>query len=248
MVEIQELTCSAELTPEEVTAKRRAQRQDFKRQRAEAIAAAEAEAEEAFSANPGIAPTVTTVIPSAQTAGLNRFFVDGDDGPLLELTEEEMPENLEHLQLTLQEAFFLCWGVGCLRVISPETQEPLSAPDVWRTFLSSPLPFLPLPKRPDNPFLVHYIAYHHFRSLGWVVRSGIKFCVDYLLYKKGPVFSHAEFAVVVIPSYEDSADRETSPYSLPNESPMMWSWFSTINRVNSQVMKVSEQISRCVLF
>ena len=195
-----------------------------------------------FSANPGVAPTLTTVIPSAQTAGLNRSIVDGEDGPLPELTEDEMPENLEHLQLTLQEAFFLCWGVGCLRIINSETQEPLPTPDVWRTLLSSPLPFSPLPNRPDNPFLVQYVAYHHFRSLGWVVRSGIKFCVDYLLYKKGPVFTHAEFAVMVIPSYEDPADRETSPYHLPNETPMKWSWFSTINRVNSQVMKVSEQI------
>lgn len=238
--------CLVELTAEEVTARRRAQRQDFKRQRAEAIAAAEAEAEKAFSANPGVAPTLTTVIPSAQTAGLTRFFVEGDDAPLLELTEEEMPENMEHLQLTLQEAFFLCWGVGCLRITNPETQEPLPTPDVWRTFLSSPLPFSPLPKRSDNPFLVQYVVYHHFRSLGWVIRSGIKFCVDYLLYKKGPVFTHAEFAVVVMPSYEDPADRESSPYYLPNENPMKWSWFSTINRVNSQVMKVSEQSPRRV--
>ena len=44
----------------------------------------------------------------------------------------------------------------------------------------------------DNPFLVHYVAYHYYRSLGWVVKGGIKFCVDYLLYKRGPVFAHAE--------------------------------------------------------
>jgi tRNA-splicing endonuclease subunit Sen2 len=58
---------------------------------------------------------------------------------------------------------------------------------------TSPLPDLPqeIP-RPDNPFLVNYIVYHHYRSLGWVVRGGIKFCVDYMLYKRGPVFSHAE--------------------------------------------------------
>ena len=44
----------------------------------------------------------------------------------------------------------------------------------------------------DNPFLVHYAAYHYYRALGWVVKGGIKFCVDYLLYKRGPVFQHAE--------------------------------------------------------
>jgi len=44
----------------------------------------------------------------------------------------------------------------------------------------------------DNPFLINYVVYHHYRSLGWVVKGGIKFCVDYLLYKRGPVFTHAE--------------------------------------------------------
>jgi tRNA-splicing endonuclease subunit Sen2 len=44
----------------------------------------------------------------------------------------------------------------------------------------------------DNPFLLKYVVYHHYRSLGWVVKGGIKFCVDYLLYKRVPVFSHAE--------------------------------------------------------
>ena len=40
---------------------------------------------------------------------------------------------------------------------------------------------------------MHYAAYHYYRSLGWVVKGGIKFCVDYLLYKRGPVFQHAEY-------------------------------------------------------
>ncbi|KIJ20828.1 hypothetical protein PAXINDRAFT_66761 [Paxillus involutus ATCC 200175] len=89
----------------------------------------------------------------------------------------------------------------------------------------------------DNPFLVNYVVYHHYRSLGWVVKSGIKFCVDYLLYKRGPIFAHAEFAIVVCPVYEDPADQESSPFNLQNASPFSWSWLSTINRVNSQVQK-----------
>lgn len=51
---------------------------------------------------------------------------------------------------------------------------------------------------PDNPFMLHYATLHHYRSLGWVIKSGIKFCADYLLYKRGPVFSHAE--CVTVPS------------------------------------------------
>jgi tRNA-splicing endonuclease subunit Sen2 len=46
--------------------------------------------------------------------------------------------------------------------------------------------------RPDNPFLINYVFLHHYRSLGWVVKNGVKFCADYLLYKRGPVFHHAE--------------------------------------------------------
>ena len=45
----------------------------------------------------------------------------------------------------------------------------------------------------DNPFLVNYAAYHYYRSLGWVIKGGVKFCVDLLLYKRGPVFHHAEY-------------------------------------------------------
>jgi tRNA-splicing endonuclease subunit Sen2 len=70
--------------------------------------------------------------------------------------------------------------------------------EIWRAFQAAhnALHFLISPAvaidRFDNPFLVNYVAYHHYRSLGWVVKSGIKFCVDLLLYKRGPVFSHAE--------------------------------------------------------
>ena len=93
--------------------------------------------------------------------------------------------------------------------------------------------------------MLTYVAYHYFRSLGWVVKSGTKFCVDFLLYKKGPVFSHAEyvianrFAVLVIPYYEDATDALDSPFSKHhNSGEKSWVWFSTMNRVNSQVQKV----------
>ncbi|KAG5637786.1 hypothetical protein H0H81_003178 [Sphagnurus paluster] len=89
----------------------------------------------------------------------------------------------------------------------------------------------------DNPFIINYVVYHHYRSLGWVVKGGIKFCVDYLLYKRGPVFTHAEFAMVVCPVYEDIEDHKASAIDLQNSSPFAWSWLSTINRVNSQVQK-----------
>ncbi|KIJ45759.1 hypothetical protein M422DRAFT_166421, partial [Sphaerobolus stellatus SS14] len=39
--------------------------------------------------------------------------------------------------------------------------------------------------------------------------------------------------------YEDEEDRLSSPFDLPNSTPFSWSWLSTINRVNTQVQKVS---------
>lgn len=39
-----------------------------------------------------------------------------------ELEEEILAlEDMEHLQLTLQEAYFLCWGLGCLKIVDPDT-------------------------------------------------------------------------------------------------------------------------------
>ena len=76
------------------------------------------------------------------------------------------------------------------------------------------------PIAPDNPFLVAYVTYHHYRSQGWVARSGIKFSVDWVLYKGsdgslppsigsrgvGPPGGHAEFSVMVIKEYADPFD------------------------------------------
>lgn len=84
----------------------------------------------------------------------------------------------------------------------PGQHAPLSLPDLWRESQSAHLvPPLPiLDERFDNPFLVNYVVYHHYRSLGWVVKSGIKFCTDLLLYKRGPVFAHAECAQMYVPA------------------------------------------------
>ncbi|KAG1746683.1 uncharacterized protein EDB91DRAFT_1049125 [Suillus paluster] len=251
------------LTSEEITAKRRAERKQFKLDRAKAIAAAAAEAEATFKEEgrviaPGIAPDGTRVIPSAATWKPMSASVPleqaSPDVTAEEIQEEIEPiQDVEHLQLSLQEAFFLVWALDCLTVLHLETvcflipssklNVPFTLAEIWNAFQNAHVPSLgpqlnaPSPPRFDNPFLVSYIAYHHYRSLGWVVKSGIKFCVDYLLYKRGPVFQHAEFAIVVIPVYEDPEDQANSPFKLQNAEPFTWSWLSTINRVNSQVQK-----------
>lgn len=118
------------MTSEEVTAKRRAERKQFKLDRAKAMAAAAAEAEAAFQEG-RIVSTIyagdgTRMIPSAATwkpkdgtqsdEDLFKVEEDGGEGD----GDEEPIENVEHLQLTLQEAFFLLWNLGCLSISSPD--------------------------------------------------------------------------------------------------------------------------------
>ncbi|GJE91131.1 tRNA intron endonuclease domain-containing protein [Phanerochaete sordida] len=238
------------MTSEEIREKRRKERQQFKIDRARAMAEAAAEAERAFAEGREAA---TIAIPSGATwkpqPGSSADIAlpseaaepeDHEDDPV----EEEPLEDVEHLQLTLQEAFFLLWNLDCLTIIDPSSDEPLDLQRIWFAFQQAHWPPGIPPSlssvyesRFDNPFLVHYVAYHHYRALGWVVKGGIKFCVDYLLYKRGPVFSHAEFAVVVLPVYEDPEEQKTSPFNLTNAEPFSWTWLSTVNRVNSQVQK-----------
>ncbi|OJT02873.1 hypothetical protein TRAPUB_6543 [Trametes pubescens] len=233
------------MTSEEVREKRRAERRQFKLDRAAAIARAAAEAEAAFAegreAAPALIPSGATWKPSATSDAPSLPEPPAEEEDDAELDEEEEPlENVEHLQLTLQETWFLVWNLDCLTVLDSQTHEPLTLQQIWRAVQDVHCIPRDLPvyvDRFDNPFLVNYAAYHYYRALGWIVKGGIKFCVDYLLYKRGPVFHHAEFAVVVIPVYEDPADQESSPFNLPNANTFSWTWLSTVNRVNSQVQK-----------
>jgi tRNA-splicing endonuclease subunit Sen2 len=156
-------------------------------------------------------------------------------------TEAATIQNQEHLQLTLTEAFFLSYGLGCLDVTGPTTH--LSVPTVQLLTLFRQHSYFPPSSsenlRPDDSFLISYVVYHHFRSLGWVVREGIKFGVDYLLYLRGPAFSHAEFAISILPSYSHPYWHETEERAMETKKRerKTWWWVHCVNRVQSQVKK-----------
>ncbi|PPR01452.1 hypothetical protein CVT26_015085 [Gymnopilus dilepis] len=243
-----------QLTSEEITARRRAERKQFKLDRARAIAQVAEEAEMIFAtegrviapalSGPAI-PSAATWKPARQPEGdISSPASTAPEEEIKPLEEEEPLVDVEHLQLTLQEAFFLLWNLDCLTVLHPQSLQPMTLQEIWLAFQQAELPpRVPPPLKPseslqfDNPFLINYVVYHHYRSLGWVVKGGIKFCVDYLLYKRGPVFTHAELSLVVLPVYEDPEDQRLSSIEVHNSSPFAWSWLSTINRVNSQVQK-----------
>ncbi|KAF7560998.1 hypothetical protein G7046_g3151 [Stylonectria norvegica] len=144
----------------------------------------------------------------------------------------------EHLQLMPEEAFFLNFGLGALSVNDPASGEALSSLELLTRFRQhSYFPPRVGPEepelQPDDKFLVHYAVYHHFRSLGWVPRGGIKFGVDWLLYTRGPVFDHAEFGLIVIPSYSDPEWKENGK-QIPQKT---WQWLHGTVRVLSHVTK-----------
>jgi len=173
-------------------------------------------------------------------------------------------QDQEHLQLTFEESFFLVYALGALDLYKDDVS--LSTVNLLRLFcayssfptadnkdlhlypdicvqstidrsITTQIPAAPIAA--DNAFLLKYIVFHHFRSLGWVVRPGIKFAVDYLLYNRGPAFSHAEFAVMILPSYTHpywSATIERSEKCKKKETRDWW-WLHRVNRVQSLAHK-----------
>ncbi|KAF9106658.1 tRNA splicing endonuclease subunit sen2 [Mortierella sp. GBA35] len=212
-------------------------------------------------------PTTISTVPPFNTNGMNQ-----------DEHSRTSDDNYEHLQLSLEEAFFLVFAVECISVSertassnkdrgSFYTATPLSVQECWLRFAeasvlrqatrSSTSPPL-LEISPVNPFIIRYVVYHYYRSLGWVVKDGLKYGTDYLLYKKGLVFGHSQFGVRTIacktaadvassttqlPSI--SANRPSIPASLLTPTPGLvvshaaysWQWLLALNRVISQVQK-----------
>ncbi|CAG8626593.1 12814_t:CDS:2 [Funneliformis caledonium] len=161
-----------------------------------------------------------------------------------ELTQEDetvLSEDIENLILTTQEAFFLCYGLGIIDIYDSR-DNLLSLEECWKSFHTAPNMNLNQDDY-ENSFIIRYVVYHYFRSLGWVVRCGMKFGVDYVLYEKGPVFKHSEYAVIILPIHS-SQDSSQSLHSCDNllidyRSNCMtsWSWMMNLNRVCVQVKK-----------
>ncbi|GEQ72284.1 hypothetical protein JCM33374_g5971 [Metschnikowia sp. JCM 33374] len=114
-----------------------------------------------------------------------------EDMDLIDPVTNALRRNLESLQLQKVELFFLHFALDVVSIIRDSQQ--LSVNDVFGLCMRGSIV-------PHNKFLLDYAVYHHFRSMGWCVRSGIKFGCDMLLYKRGPPFMHAEYAILVIPN------------------------------------------------
>ncbi|XP_014807152.1 PREDICTED: tRNA-splicing endonuclease subunit Sen2 [Calidris pugnax] len=129
----------------------------------------------------------------------------------------------EYLQLSLEEAFFLVYALGCLSIYYGE--EPLTILKLWEIFSEV---------KPN--FKTTYMAYHYFRSKGWVPKVGLKYGTDLLLYRKGPPFYHASYSVIaelVDDNFEGSLRR-----------PLSWKCLSGLNRTT---VNASKELMLCYL-
>ncbi|KAK9480896.1 SEN2 subunit of the tRNA splicing endonuclease-like protein [Lipomyces japonicus] len=206
-----------QVAPEDITAKRREIRRKFKSARA--LAEGEAQfshgRQDSSSAAFLHVPVPVPVIGEPEVPPVKRV----EDTVLVDF--EGKLKRLEKLQLTFQEAFFLSYGLGCLDVYDDNTGDLISVPELLGLLMPD--------ARPDNSFIINYVVYHHYRSHGWCIRDGVKFGVDYLLYRRGPPFSHAEFGIIVIPVYQDESRNKAVSKD--------WWWSSGVNRIVGGVKK-----------
>ncbi|XP_045407395.1 tRNA-splicing endonuclease subunit Sen2 isoform X2 [Lemur catta] len=129
----------------------------------------------------------------------------------------------EYLQLSLEEAFFLVYALGCLSIYYEK--EPLTIVKLWKAFSVV-----------QPTFRTTYMAYHYFRSKGWVPKVGLKYGTDLLLYRKGPPFYHASYSVIielVDDHFEGSLRR-----------PFSWKSLAALSRVS---VNVSKELMLCYL-
>ncbi|EPY50888.1 tRNA-splicing endonuclease subunit catalytic subunit Sen2 [Schizosaccharomyces cryophilus OY26] len=226
-----------DLVAEEITARRRLQRKRFKAQRAY---------REQCARQRQLCIERGEEVPDylKEDAELPKELTEPLSSSLSAQNPSEVtfvPE-LEHLQLTFPEAFFLS-SLGTLVVNGTDNfsstpllhvfaeltaKSPGFITEIWNEFPGTSFSQLDPSNyiRPDNTFLVELAAYYYFRQQGWVVKGGTKFSVDYLLYKRGPVFSHAELAILLLPCIGD--------YQKQN---LKWHELHCLNRTIGQVKK-----------
>jgi tRNA-splicing endonuclease subunit Sen2 len=205
------------LTVEEITALRRDERKKFKKERSK-LESKQAELKKKGIVDPFIEDRLAlkNLRDKDITINLERetYIRDEDDALIC---DGELV-NIEKLQLQPQEVFFMKFALNSVNVLQNESE--LSTVALFNQLSS---------KKADDPFILNYIAYHHYRSLGWCVRSGIKFGSDYLLYKRGPPFHHAEFAILILPNYKDEDKNK--------EASKQFDWLSGVSRVVGGVRK-----------
>lgn len=161
---------------------------------------------------------------------------DSDHIPSAFFEDANVDTSRGNLELLPEEAMYLSYALGCL-VVRKESMDSkaqqfkgkqkqggkeFTIDQLWKRFVND-----------DQKFVARYAVYHHYRAKGWVVRSGLKFGADYVLYPVGPPFYHAQFTVMIQCIWSDTNARDDSLSSRE----MSWTNFSATERLNTHVKK-----------
>ena len=105
--------------------------------------------------------------------------------------ESDATEDIPSFQLSLEECFFLHHVMGTINVYFND--RPITGRnELWQLLKQAQ------DRMDETMFIARYAAYFYFRSKGWVVKDGLKFGSDFVLYKDGPKFNHSLFCVTII--------------------------------------------------
>ncbi|XP_021737813.1 tRNA-splicing endonuclease subunit Sen2-1-like [Chenopodium quinoa] len=111
-------------------------------------------------------------------------------------------QNDQHwYEFTLQEAFYLCYALKCLKIVGDDGVVKTSV-DLWQFMISK-----------VEMFPEYFKAYAHLRMNNWVVRSGSQYGVDYVAYRHHPALIHAEYAVLVLSERNDNSSGRLKLWS-----------------------------------
>ncbi|XP_055595921.1 uncharacterized protein LOC129746337 [Uranotaenia lowii] len=134
-------------------------------------------------------------------------------------TQPSVQSKEENLALSFEEAYFLLHELRCLEVQALD-ESVLDEFQLLEKFT-----------KVKRFFIAHYVAFMYFRAKNWIVKSGIKFGGDFLLYQRGPQFYHASYIVLVQPIQSNGEKFSNSVHYLENYD------FQCFNRIAETTAK-----------
>ncbi|KAK9829651.1 hypothetical protein WJX72_007118 [[Myrmecia] bisecta] len=130
---------------------------------------------------------------------------------------EQATQQLTAIRLSLLEAFFWAYALESLEVWEVDNGRPavrLSHEELWIRC-----------NQLQADFAMSYAAYQHFRSKGWIPRSGLQYGAHFVLYQKHPSVAHSDYCVVLL------------PLKNPAVLGLSWNDLEVTNRLSNQVGK-----------